>query len=96
MSFFFNKSEGDDNLQYDDTAFLHFAISVCAINALIFICFLKNDISKYARSGLGELNHLNIYKKKIKNFKSVKNSYFSSWPFIIKIIIIIFSLSIAY
>ena len=73
MSFFFNKSEGDDNLQYDDTAFLHFAISVCSINAFIFLCLVRNDIAKYSRQGLSELNHLNIYKRKIKNHQTVRN-----------------------
>lgn len=72
MSFFFNKSEGKDNLQYDDTAFLHFAISLCIVNTAIFLCLVKRDISSFYKPGLKQLKKMNIYKEKIQNYDKIK------------------------
>jgi hypothetical protein len=52
MSFFFGKSESKDNLQYDDTASLHFAISICIITSVTFIALIFADMRKRKRPGM--------------------------------------------
>lgn len=96
MSFFFNKSETDENLQYDDAAFLHFAISICTVNIMIFLCLLRKDLLTYQRHGITEIGQLNIFKNKVKNHQKIKTRYFTSWAFLTKLLTIIVSVTVAY
>ena len=65
MSFFFNKSDSQENLQYDDTAFLHFAISTTAITAVLFVLLIFRDISARKKKNIGQVRKLQHFKKKL-------------------------------
>lgn len=96
MSFFF-KSDSDDNLQYDDTAFMHFSISFGVVTALVFLVFIVKEYYDNQLKGLASIKSLPIFKRKIDNTNKKKKSYFSTWSFGWKLIVVIFAmLSIAY
>lgn len=67
MSFFFNKSESKENLQYDDTASLHFAISICVVTTLTFIGFIYKDIKERKDKNLAKASKVDSLKDKIKS-----------------------------
>lgn len=96
MSFFF-KSESDDNLQYDDTAFMHFSISFSVVTALVFVVFIVREYSNNQLKGLSSIKSLPIFKKKIDNTNKKKKSYFGTWSFGWKLIVVILAMTfIAY
>lgn len=64
MSFFF-KSEKEENLQYDDTAFIHFAISLCAVVVVIFIYFVWMDIRDHRSREKSKIARMKGFRKKI-------------------------------
>lgn len=66
MSFFFNKSEGKDNLQYDDTAFLHFAISACSITALVFVGLIVRDSKRKGKGAYQKLSQIQYFKERVQ------------------------------
>lgn len=62
MSFFFNKSENKDNLQYDNTASLHFAIAICAVTVLTFLGFIYKDIISRKDRSLAKAYKIEAFK----------------------------------
>lgn len=70
MSFFFNKSDSQDKLQYDDTAFLHFAISICVTTSLVVAFLIKKDIASRKRSNIDQVKSLPHFGTKLA--KSMK------------------------
>lgn len=89
MSFFFNKDDGQENLQYDDTAFLHFSISVCTMITLIFISLIYRDIRNQRIPHLKKLQKMETFKNKIKNTLSTRKSYFGTVDFWYKIGVVV-------
>lgn len=64
MSFFF-KSDSDDNLQYDDTAFMHFSIAVSLVSSLIFFVIIIRQKADQSVKGINRIQKLPLYKAKI-------------------------------
>ena len=67
MSFFFNKSESQDNLQYDDTAFMHFTMSLCTVTAIIFLFLIYRDISARVKKNIKQVRKMEHFKTKLQN-----------------------------
>lgn len=64
MSFFF-KSDSDDNLQYDDTAFMHFSMSATIITSLIFTILIIIGYSNDQPKRISQIKSLPLFKKKL-------------------------------
>jgi hypothetical protein len=62
MSFFFNKDDNKDNLQYDDTAFMHFAITACLVTSLTFIGFIIKDLKSSKNSHIKKIAKMEIFQ----------------------------------
>ena len=65
MSFFFNKSESQDNLQYDDTAFMHFTIALSAATIAIFVALVARDISARKKDNIALVKDVPTLKAKL-------------------------------
>ena len=64
MSFFF-KSDSDDNLQYDDTAFMHFSIAVSIVTIIVFFVVIIRQKADQSLKGISKIQKLPLYKHKI-------------------------------
>ena len=95
MSFFFNKSESEENLQYDDTAFMHFSISICIVTATLFFALIIREYSSCQLKGLKKIQNLPIFQKKIKNTQKTTKSYFGTFAFWWKLMVVFSSIFIA-
>lgn len=78
-SFFFKEDDNQDNLQYDNTAFLHFAISVCCITAVIFVCLIYRDMIKKRIPHLKKIQKMKTFQEKLKNTLTIKKSYYRTF-----------------
>lgn len=93
MSFFFNKSDGKDNLQYDDTAFLHFAISACAVTSIVFTGLIIQDIrqNRKSKKEFEELKKIPFMKERVIKEEKKQKGYFSTSSFWFKLFILVIS-----
>lgn len=64
MSFFF-KSDSDDNLQYDDTAFMHFSIAASLVTSLVFFLIIVRQKADQSIKGINRIRKLPLFKAKI-------------------------------
>lgn len=62
MSFFFNKDDNKDNLQYDDTAFMHFAITTCLVASITFIGLIIKDVKSSKNLSLKKIEKMGIFQ----------------------------------
>ena len=89
MSSFFNKSDSQDNLQYDDTAFMHFMISACSITALIFVYLIYRDVTARTKSNIKAVRKMEHFKAKLANTEKSEVSYIKTSGFGIKLLVIV-------
>ena len=92
MSFFFNKSDSQENLQYDDTAFMHFTMSACAVTVIIFTCLMYRDIAARRKKNINQVRKLAHFKSKLNNSAKIETGYVKTSGFITKLVIIILSI----
>ena len=88
MSFFFNKSDSQDNLQYDDTAFMHFTLSICCIATVVFAFLIYRDMAARTKKNLKQVRKMAHFKRKLENTEKMETSYLKTSAFGIKIGII--------
>lgn len=67
MSFFFGKSDSEDNLQYDDTASLHFGISLCIITTIVLFGLINRDINGRKKANVKMIKSVSALKTKAQN-----------------------------
>lgn len=88
MSFFF-KSESQDNLQYDDTAFMHFAMAVATATTVLFCWLIVRDIQSSQKKNIKMVQKLPHFKDKLSRTNKMETSYFAKRSFWIKLVMIV-------
>ena len=88
MSFFF-KSESQDNLQYDDTAFMHFAMAVATATIVLFCWLIVRDIQSNQKKNIKMVQKLPHFNDKLSRTNKMETSYFAKRSFWIKLMMIV-------
>lgn len=86
MSFFgsFSKSETSDTLQYDDTAFLHFAISVCSMITLVLAVLIYRDLKAERKNNYAATKSVQYFKPRVEKALKKRKNYFLTTRFVYK------------
>lgn len=90
MSFrdtFTRSSSSSENLQYDDTASMHFLATVlCLVGLALLYSLAKNVLFPWGRvRGLAQAEKNSVLKPKVQRFKRERRYAFLSFWFVLKV-----------